>query len=600
MSYLKADEQDEKSLKKAGVSDLKSLMFLLGYSKPERARYIFAFSLVFLSSLVAIISARWMGFLVEDGLLAKNWDEAVYWAAWIFAMEALSVGFSWWGRTILADCASRTILLIRQSLFDQLQLLPVSYYDRQPQGRIMTRVTHDVEAIEDFFSSVLGRMAAAIMLAGIAAAGMLFTNWWLGLVSLLAMIPAMYLVFATRNQVRVVNRDMSKLSAMVNAKLAEYLSGIGVIRSFGLEKWSQDRYDDSVNEYLGSHLRANALYSWSRPLISFFCSLPLVALVWVAGHEILAGTLGVGIFTAFIRYADRFFNPMQMLAREIHLIQQAITNSERVSVFLNESKENKVLGQDGSLDAIELNGLVEFKNVWMAYAEENWVLKDVSFKLTPGECIGLVGTTGSGKTTTVSLLSRLYPFQKGSITLDGHRLEDFKRSFLRRSFGFVSQETILFRASLRTNLTLEESFDEEKIVRAAELTGLGKVMRASGMTLDSMIQDGGTNLSIGERQLVSLTRILLRDPTLLVLDEATANVDPEYERIIQDALKVVMKGRTCLIIAHRLHTLDICDRILVFKNGQLVEEGTRTYLESAGGAYQDLVDAAARSDDYLE
>lgn len=596
MSYMKADEQDDKSLKKAGVNDLRSLIFLLGYSKAERVRYGIAFTLVFLSALVAIISARWMGFLVEEGLLPKNWDKSVTWATGIFIMEALSVVMSWQGRRILADCAARTILSIRQSLFDHLQVLPVTYYDRQPQGRIITRVTHDVEAIEDFFSAVLGRLFAAVMLAGIAAAGMLITNWWLGIISLLAMVPAIYLVFVTRNKVRVVNRDMSRLSAMLNARLAEFLSGIPVIRSFGLEKWSLDRYDESVDEYLASHLRANRLYSWSRPLISFFCSLPLVALVWVAGSEILAGTLGVGIFAAFIRYADRFFNPMQMLAREIHLIQQALTNSERVSVFLQEPEESIVLGPDGEVSDIELKGEVEFKNVWMAYAQENWVLKDVSFNIKAGECVGLVGTTGSGKTTTVSLLSRLYAYQKGAISIDGHKIEDFRRSFLRGSLGFVSQETILFRASLRTNLTLEESFDEAVILRAVELTGLGKVMRASAMSLDSQVLDGGANLSVGERQLVSLTRILLRDPALIVLDEATANVDPEYERIIQDALRVVMKGRTCLIIAHRLHTLDICDRIFVFKNGELVEEGTKEQLEVGGGAYQALVDAAQRTE----
>src|SRR5690606_2191531 len=181
----------------------------------------------------------------------------------------------------------------------------------------------------------------------------------------------------------------------------------------------------------------------------------------------------------------------------------------------------------------------------------------------------------------------------------GKDIAEYERAFLRRSIGFVSQETILFRGSLRLNLTLEESFDEVDIARAVELTGLGKVMRASGMTLESLILDGGSNLSIGERRLVSLTRILLRDPALLVLDEATANVDPGYEKIIQDALKVVMKGRTCLIIAHRLHTLDICDRILVFKNGELVEEGARQDLEVAGGAFQGLVEAAKRTEDYL-
>ena len=582
MSYLEIDEQDQRSGKPKDQSDFKSLLFLLGHSKSERWRYITATLLIFLASIAAITSARWMGFLVDEGLLTKDWNTSVYWASGIFMLEGLSILATWRGRKMFAQSASRTILAIRQNLFEHLQALPISYYDRQPQGRIITRVTHDVEAIEEFFAASLGRLLNASMLATIAAIGMLLTHWRLGCLFLLSMLPAIIVIYLTRHRVRVVNRDMSRLSAMLNARLAEFLSGLPVIRSLGIEKWSQQRYDASVDEFLNAHLRANNLYAWSRPLIAFFCSLPLVILVGVAGQQIFAGLLGVGIFAAFIRYADLFFIPMQLLAREIHLIQQALTNSERISLFLQEKKEDVSLGRDGAIMDIQLRGEIEFKNIWMAYHDENWVLKNMSFKVKQGECVGLVGRTGSGKTSTVSLLSRLYPYQRGCILLDGQELTHYQRKFLRRSIGFVSQETILFRASLRANLMLGENFSANQIERAVEATGLAKIMKHTGMSLDSLVYEGGSNLSTGEHQLISMTRILLRNPTILILDEATANIDPEYEQIIQDSLKQVMQGRTTLIIAHRLHTLDICDRVLSFSHGELIKNNvslTEDYLK---------------------
>jgi ATP-binding cassette subfamily B multidrug efflux pump len=458
--------------------------------------------------------------------------------------------------------------------------LPMSFYDRQPQGRIVTRVTHDVEGMEDFFVSSLGRLSSAIFFATTSIIAMCVTDLKLGLILISSVIPAIIFIYTTRNAVRKVNRRMTKSSSAANSKLAELISGLEVIRSFGLEDWSKKEYDDVIDEYEGAHLAANSFYGWSRPLISFLCGLPLVGLIGIGGYKVLAGTMGVGLFVTFIRYCERFINPIMMLAREFNVIQQAFTSAERVASFLNHDEEDIVLGKDGTKVKISdsIKGQISFKNVSMAYDGKNFVLNGLNFDIEAGEKIGLVGQTGCGKTTSVSLISRLYDFQKGDILIDDIPIRDYQRDFLRSNIGFISQNVVLIKGSLRENLCFDDRIDDSEILSACEKTGMAKVMLDNGLTLDSHLVEGGENLSTGQRQLLALTRILLRNPSLLIMDEATANIDEQFERIIHDAVEKIMENRTCLIIAHRLNTLKECDRIFVFDQGKLVEQGPHDIL----------------------
>lgn len=311
----------------------------------------------------------------------------------------------------------------------------------------------------------------------------------------------------------------------------------------------------------------------------------------------MAGTMSVGLFVTFIRYCERFSNPIMVLAREVHVIQQAFTSAERVASFLNHSEESESLGEDGKLAPQNMEGDISFENVWMSYNPEQWILRGLDFKIRKGEKIGLVGSTGCGKTTTVSLLSRLYEFQKGNITIDGQSIRSYKRDFIRSQLGFVSQDAIIFRGSFRQNLCTDQSVPDDKILYACEVTGLSRVMRMGGWSLDSEIYEGGENLSVGERQLISLTRVLIDNPSILILDEATANIDPWFEKIIHQAVDRVMKGRTCLMIAHRLGTLEHCDRIFVFEKGEMVESGSKEELLSkASGHFQKLHNAQFKDD----
>ncbi|ATH08085.1 hypothetical protein BIY24_09020 [Halobacteriovorax marinus] len=590
--FLERDEQDDGNLRKNALSDLRSFKFLVRQGQARKGKFIFALILMLISSLVAIYSSRAMGYLVEDGLLPKDFNRSYLWAGVIILCEVMALALQWFGRRILVINSSETILDIRRKLFAHIQKLPLGFYDKQPQGRVITRMTHDVEGVEEFFTSTIGRFVNAGFMAIISGTAMCITNLRLGLILVASMLPAVLLVYLTKNKVRVVNRRMSKLSSALNSKLNEYLSGIDVIRSYGLENWSHQNFDATVNDHRQAQLNANFLYSWTRPLTAFFCTLPLIGLVFFGGQAVIAGTMSVGIFVAFIRYCEKFFSPIMMLAREIHVIQQAFTSSERVHSFFGHENEDRILGEDGALNDSVIQGKIEFKNTWMAYDNDNWVLKDINFSISEGEKIGLVGSTGCGKTTTVSLLARLYDFQKGDILIDNLSIREYERKFLRSSIGFVSQDPIIFNASLRENLLAGKESNDEQILYCCKKTGFYQVMLEGALDLDSEILDGGENLSIGEKQLLSLTRVLLGDPRILILDEATANIDPNYEKIIHSAIEAIMENKTCLIIAHRLDTVMSCDRLLVFEKGRLVESGTPRELLQSDGHFAKLQKAS--------
>lgn len=587
-SFLHADEQSDEAVKKFKLSDMASFKKLLHFARPFKTGIIIGLALMMVSSLASLISARMMGLLVENGLLKKSLVTSFNYSGLVLIFELCSLGCMWQGRKLLSDYSSRTILSIREALFNHLQNLPISFYDRQPQGRVVTRVTHDVEGIEEFFTSSMGRVLNSAFMATMAMIAMLVTNFKLGSILVISVFPAILFVYLTRDYVRKVNRNLSRTNSVLNSKLSEFLNGIEVIRIYGLENWSKDEYDYCVDDYRSSHLKANNLYAWTRPLVALLCSTPLIGLVWFGGNNVLSGAMTVGLFVTFVRYCERFFHPIMTLAREIHMVQQAFTSAERVASFLSHKEEEAILGEDGKLAPKSMEGNIEFNDVWMAYDKENYVLKGIDFKIKRGEKIGLVGTTGCGKTTTVSLLSRLYEYQKGEVLLDGHSLRHYRRSFLRQQIGFVSQDAILFRGSFRQNLSTDESVPDDKILYACEVTGLAQVMRLGSWTLESEIYDGGANLSVGERQLLALTRVLIKNPTILILDEATANIDPWFEKIIHQAVDRVMVGRTCLMIAHRLSTLDHCDRVFVFEKGRLVEEGSKLELEAKKGHFFNL------------
>jgi len=542
------------------------------------------------ASVAVMGSARCLGLLVET-LVDPRAAVDLRWrySLTFLALESLAVVAQYVGRVSLAKATIEITYRIRTELFEKMRRLPISYYDVQPLGRTITRLTSDVEGIETFFNGTL----ASVLIAGINIASvlvaMLLTDLHFGGVIVAVCIPALLFTVAMRRPVVRWLRTYKRRSAHVNAKLAEYLNGMPIIKIFGLESWTQRQFDAAADDLLSAGIHTLNWNSFIRPFAVFLCSLPTLLVLALGGPQVIAGAMQLGMLVAFVRFSERFVSPIRVISQEVQNIQEAVVSSERVRRMLQEPEESGSLGPDGDKTP-QLQGKVEYRDVWMSYGDSTPVLKGITFSVEPGMKVGLVGATGSGKTTTVNLLPRLYPLLSGEILIDGQPLQQLQRRNLRRQLGYVSQDLVVFAGTLRENLSaaLATPLPDSVLLAAAAETGLSQVLRHAKGGLDYKIVEGGDNLSVGERQLVAFTRMLLRDPRLLILDEATANIDEVCEALIQMATLKLMQGRTCFIIAHRLSTIIQCDMILVFANGQIIERGSHTELMARGGYYAQL------------
>ncbi len=573
--------------------DGSAFQYLLKFSKPNKNLVLLSLLVITIASGLAVYSSKLTGDLVETGLLNRNYSKAYQLGMLVLILELAAVLIVFVGRKILATISSEALLLIREELFAKLHKLPLSYYDTQPLGRTVTRLTYDVEGLDDFFSGTLARLLNIIISVCIVALAMLIADWKLALLIILGMVPTIFATYAFRDPIRYWNREFSKRNSAINAQLSEFLNGIPVIRSAGSEHWSKKRFDNVIHHHYTAAMRLNFLNAVSRPIILVLSLVPLILLFWTGGQAVLKGTMSLGLFVTFIRFCQRFTRPIGALTQEIHVVQAAFTSAERIFSFLKQPNESDELGPNGALEEFQLSGYVKFSNVSMKYkTSDNPVLRNISFEARPGQKIGLAGATGSGKTTTLSLLARLYEYQEGQITIDDIDLRNFDREALRDQIGFVSQDVIIFRGTLKNNLSPGMHILDTDILKACEDTGLAQLMKQNSWTLQTEILEQGANLSVGEKQLIALTRVMLKNPRLLILDEATANVDPVTEKIIQDAIYKIMKGRTCFIIAHRLETIRACDRLFVFRNGEIVESGKHEELVAQNSYYKELTEGA--------
>jgi len=596
--YILADEQDSKRGRRYQLSDFRSFLFIYKYSKGQRKGLVFSLAVLFFASMIGVLGAYLTGELAGKYLINHDYSKIIQCISMILLAELVAIFAQWFGRYQLTFYSSNVLYQVRQGLLDYIQELPMGFYDRQPQGRIVTRITHDVENLEEFFTNSLGRIINAAFIGVSASLAMLISSPLIALAIIFSIIPSFIFISATRHYIRSLNRDMSRHSSVINSKLSEFISGIDVIRSLGLENWSQREYGTAVNNQLATMMTANRYYAITRPFVAFLCGMPLVILVLIGGYQHLYGILNIALFVAFVRYCEKFIGPVQVLAWEIHVIQKAFAAAERISAFLTHSTEDKIFAEDEGASVLQKNtgrisGKIQFENVDMSYDGKENVLHSVNFTISPGDVIGLVGRTGCGKTTTISLISRLYPFQSGNILVDDIPVQQYQRNFLRSQIGQIGQDVVIFKGSVRDNLDFGQIKSSKEILRAVEMTGLAAILKKNDMTLESEILEGGSNLSVGERQLLSITRILLKDPAILIMDEATANIDPYLESIIHQAVKKIMHGRTCLIIAHRLDTLRDCDTIFVFEAGRLVEQGKLNHLMLHGEKFGHLIKAGS-------
>jgi len=495
---------------------------------------------------------------------------------------------------IMQRVGQQTMYDMRREIFGHLQRLPMSYFDRNPLGRLVTRVTTDVDALNDLFAAGVVTMINDFFLL-VVMAGLLFKIDTRLALATLAVLPGILIVtMIFRKFVRDANRRIRTAIARINAFLQEYISGMSVVQLFNRERKAMDEFEKRNRDNMLAWRDAILAYALFYPAVEFLSFATIALIFWSGGIRILSGALTLGVLTAFTMFAQRFFRPIQDLSEKFNILQSAMAASERIFKLLDEP----VL-VDSDPNAIPLDhplGEIEFRNVWFSYrnlpdelADEDWVLRDVSFRVEPGQTFAIVGHTGAGKTTLISLLLRFYDVQRGQILLDGKDIRLIDLQDLRRQFGIVLQDPFLFTGTIESNVRLgTPGIDRARVEHAIQEIGLGEFVRSLPEGVASNVNERGSTLSVGQRQLINFARALAHNPRFLILDEATSSVDTKTELLIREALNRLLSGRTALVIAHRLSTIQHADRILVFHKGRLREQGAHQELLAQRGIYYRL------------
>jgi ATP-binding cassette subfamily B protein len=484
---------------------------------------------------------------------------------------------------------------LRTTVFRHIQDQPLSFFDGTPIGRLITRTTSDVEALSDVLSSGL-IVAMGDLFKLVFIAYFMFTlSWQLAVVTLLVMPLMVWVTFWFRNHVRDQYRETRRQISRLNSFIQEHVTGMHIVQLFSREEEEMDRFEEINNDHRAAHIQTIFYYAIFFPSIEFISTIALAAVLWYGGLGALGGsTLTLGVLVAFIQYARQFFEPIRDLSNQYDTLQRAMAGAERIFGVLDE--DHRLLEPDEPTELDTVEGRIEFKNVWFAYEEDNegtpdWVLKDVSFTVEPGETAALVGATGAGKSTVMNLLLRFYEIQRGEILVDGINIQDLRLKALRRHIGLVLQDVFLFSGSVERNLTLDDpSIEEDTMRRAAEIVQADQFIERLPEGYQQEVKERGSSLSHGQRQLLAFVRALLYSPDVMVLDEATSSVDTETEALIQQALERLTEGRTTLAIAHRLSTIQDADQILVMHKGELRERGTHQELLAQDGLYRKLHD----------
>ena len=574
--------------------DVNLLRRIFRYVTPYRSIFIWSIVLTVLLAILAPLRPWLIQFTLDRYILFNDHKGLLEMSLLMVALLLIQT-FVQYFHTFFTNILGQSVIKdLRVKVFNHISSLRLKYFDRTPIGQLITRTVSDLETIADIFSEGLIVIVGDILQVIAIVAMMLYVDWELTLVVL---IPMPLLVMASlvfKEAIKSAFQDVRTQVANLNTFLQEHITGIRIIQYFAREDQEMKKFKHINSFHRDAHIRSNWYYSIFFPVVEIISAVSIGLLVWYGSKSILSDEISPGVVVSFIMYINMLFRPIRELADKFNTLQMGMVGSERIFNVLDTDEQTE---DNGTLQPQKLKGEIEFRNVWFAYNEENWVLKDISFHVKPGETLALVGATGAGKSSVINILNRFYEINKGSILIDGNDIRDYKLSYLRSNIATVLQDVFLFSDSIANNINLSnEEISRERLIQAAKEVGAYEFIMKLPQGFDYDVMERGATLSAGQAQLISFIRAMVYDPRILVLDEATASVDTETEELIQRAINKLMQGRTSIVIAHRLSTIQNADRIIVLDHGEIKEMGSHQQLLKLNGFYKRLYDLQFNSE----
>lgn len=580
---------EKEQVSSGNIIDFKVLGRLMAFVKPYKFRFVLVVFLTVALGILAPLRPILIQYTIDNDVALGNYDGLVFMMIMLVVLLVIQAITQYVHTYISGWLGQQVIRDIRAKLYKHIVNLRLKFFDRTPIGRLVTRTISDVETLADVFSEGIAAMAGDLLQIIFILAFMFYEDWRLSLISL-STIPLLLLsTYVFKEKIKVAFNDVRNAVSNLNSFVQEHITGMNIVQVFASEKHEFEKFKSINNDHRQANLRSVLYYSVYYPVAEIIAAAGIGLLVWYGAKGAMNAELTgitIGKLIAFIMYIQMFFRPIRMIADRYNTLQMGIVSSSRI---INLLENNDHVQETGTYKPDVIKGKVKFENVWFAYNDEDYVLKDISMDIKAGETIALVGATGAGKSSIINLLNRFYEINKGKIEVDGVDINQYDLGFLRKNIGVVLQDVFLFSDTILNNITIgNKDVTEEMVWHAADLVGARKFIERLPGQLSYNVMERGSTLSVGQRQLISFIRAMVYDPKILVLDEATSSVDHETEEMIQQAIEKMMFHRTSIVIAHRLSTIQKADKILVLDRGEIKEEGKHDELLSLEGYYAQL------------